>query len=138
MIISSRDSGNARRSGNRGVAHTPRNGFCRFAAFNVYCAWSCQRNRPGFGEFKGSHYAFGGRAFTINSFVRRKGRQGYACAGAAAPCSAPLRAVQSRERIGGASMLTNIELWVILIAMLAIIPCGCIMTRPKRPPAAGE
>ena len=27
--------------------------------------------------------------------------------------------------------LTNIGLWLILIAMIALIPCGCIMTRPR-------
>jgi hypothetical protein len=26
---------------------------------------------------------------------------------------------------------TNIALWLILIAMIAIIPCGCVMTRPR-------
>ena len=25
----------------------------------------------------------------------------------------------------------NIGLWIILIALLALIPCGCIMTRAK-------
>jgi hypothetical protein len=28
--------------------------------------------------------------------------------------------------------LTNIGLWLILIAMIALIPCGCIMTRPRK------
>jgi hypothetical protein len=28
--------------------------------------------------------------------------------------------------------LTNIGLSLILIAMIALIPCGCIMTRPKK------
>ncbi len=31
---------------------------------------------------------------------------------------------------------TNLALAVIVIAMLALIPCGCIMTRPKRKPPA--
>jgi len=26
---------------------------------------------------------------------------------------------------------TNIGLWLILIATIALIPCGCIMTRPR-------
>ena len=29
-------------------------------------------------------------------------------------------------------MLTNIALWLDLIAMLALIPVGCIMTRPPK------
>ena len=28
--------------------------------------------------------------------------------------------------------LTNIGLWLVLIAMIALIPCGCIMTRRPR------
>jgi uncharacterized membrane protein len=28
--------------------------------------------------------------------------------------------------------LTNIALVVILIAMIALVPCGCVMTRSKR------
>jgi hypothetical protein len=36
-------------------------------------------------------------------------------------------------------MLTNVALWIILIGMIAIIPCGCIMTRrPNKPPAAAN
>jgi len=27
---------------------------------------------------------------------------------------------------------TNIGLWLVLIAMIALIPCGCIMTRPRK------
>jgi hypothetical protein len=29
-------------------------------------------------------------------------------------------------------MLTNIALWFILIGLLALVPVGCVMTRPKR------
>jgi len=28
--------------------------------------------------------------------------------------------------------LTDIGLWLILIATIALIPCGCIMTRPRK------
>jgi hypothetical protein len=28
--------------------------------------------------------------------------------------------------------LTNIGLWLILMAFIALIPCGCIMTRPRK------
>jgi len=27
--------------------------------------------------------------------------------------------------------LVNLGLWLVLVGLLAIIPCGCIMTRPK-------
>jgi hypothetical protein len=27
---------------------------------------------------------------------------------------------------------TNIGLWLILIAMIVLLPCGCIMTRPRK------
>lgn len=35
---------------------------------------------------------------------------------------------------------TNIALWVIVIAMVVIVPIGCILTRPKddAPPPAGH
>jgi hypothetical protein len=29
------------------------------------------------------------------------------------------------------TMLTNIALWIILAALIVIIPCGCLMTRPR-------
>lgn len=37
-------------------------------------------------------------------------------------------------------MLINIVLWVILVALIALIPCGCILTRPgaKGPPSAAQ
>jgi len=28
--------------------------------------------------------------------------------------------------------LINIGLWLILIAMFVLLPCGCIMTRPRK------
>jgi len=28
--------------------------------------------------------------------------------------------------------LTNIGLWLILIAIIGLLPCGCIMTRPRK------
>ena len=28
--------------------------------------------------------------------------------------------------------MTNAALWVILIALVALIPVGCVMTRPKK------
>jgi len=28
------------------------------------------------------------------------------------------------------SMLMNIALWIILVAMIVIVPCGCVLTRP--------
>jgi hypothetical protein len=31
-------------------------------------------------------------------------------------------------------MLTNIGLWIILVAAIAIVPLGCIMTRPRKDP----
>ena len=34
--------------------------------------------------------------------------------------------------------LTNVALWLVLIGLLIIIPCGCILTRaPKRDPLPG-
>jgi hypothetical protein len=30
-------------------------------------------------------------------------------------------------------MLTNIGLWIIVVALIAIVPVGCIMTRPRKP-----
>jgi hypothetical protein len=30
-------------------------------------------------------------------------------------------------------MLTNIALWIVLFAMFALVPIGCLMTRPPRP-----
>jgi hypothetical protein len=30
------------------------------------------------------------------------------------------------------SMLTNIGLWIILAGMIAIVPIGCYMTRPRK------
>lgn len=36
-------------------------------------------------------------------------------------------------------MLTNAVLWLILVGLIVLVPCGCIMTRTKRkepPPAA--
>jgi len=29
-------------------------------------------------------------------------------------------------------MLTNIALWIVLLAMFALVPIGCIMTRPPK------
>jgi len=29
-------------------------------------------------------------------------------------------------------MLTNIGLWIILAALIAIVPIGCYMTRPRK------
>jgi hypothetical protein len=29
-------------------------------------------------------------------------------------------------------MLTNVGLWVILVAIIAIVPVGCFMTRPRK------
>jgi hypothetical protein len=29
-------------------------------------------------------------------------------------------------------MLTNIGLWIIVVALIAIVPVGCIMTRPRK------
>jgi|HubBroStandDraft_6_1064221.scaffolds.fasta_scaffold4058854_1 hypothetical protein len=29
-------------------------------------------------------------------------------------------------------MLTNIGLWIILAALIAIVPTGCYMTRPRK------
>jgi hypothetical protein len=31
-------------------------------------------------------------------------------------------------------MLVDIALWIIVIAMIALIPCGCILTREKAKP----
>jgi hypothetical protein len=30
-------------------------------------------------------------------------------------------------------MLTNVGLWIILAALVAIVPVGCIMTRRRKP-----
>jgi hypothetical protein len=32
--------------------------------------------------------------------------------------------------------LTNLGLWAVLVALLAIVPIGCLMTRPKKKPLA--
>jgi hypothetical protein len=29
-------------------------------------------------------------------------------------------------------MLTNIGLWIILVGLIALVPIGCIMTRPRK------
>jgi hypothetical protein len=29
-------------------------------------------------------------------------------------------------------MLTNVGLWIILVAIIAIVPVGCFMTRPSK------
>jgi hypothetical protein len=39
----------------------------------------------------------------------------------------------------GHMTLTNLGLWIVLLALLALIPCGCVFTRPrKHNPAATE
>jgi len=64
----------------------------------------------------------------------------------AEPQSAARRALVRRHRrsivtaaitcvrwlVGVDMTLTNLGLWVILAALLALIPCGCIMTRPSK------
>ena len=36
-------------------------------------------------------------------------------------------------------MLVNAALWIILVAMIALIPCGCILTRsPDKPPRSAS
>jgi hypothetical protein len=32
------------------------------------------------------------------------------------------------------NMLTNVGLWIILVLLIAIVPVGCIMTRPRKKP----
>ena len=29
-------------------------------------------------------------------------------------------------------MLTNVGLWIILVLLIAIVPIGCFMTRPRK------
>jgi hypothetical protein len=87
---------------------------------------------PFFREFKDGGYAFGGRPFV----------QLLICAGIFDP------APTNRDRRRGSARLRrslimdpiNIALWLILVAMIAIIPIGCVVTRRKSgdapPPAA--
>jgi hypothetical protein len=35
-----------------------------------------------------------------------------------------------------AMTLTNLALWAVLIGLFAIVPIGCVMTRPKKKPLA--
>jgi hypothetical protein len=28
--------------------------------------------------------------------------------------------------------MAELELWIIFVAIIAIVPCGCILTRPKK------
>jgi hypothetical protein len=32
--------------------------------------------------------------------------------------------------------LTNLALWAVVIGLFAIVPIGCVMTRPKKKPLA--
>jgi hypothetical protein len=38
----------------------------------------------------------------------------------------------SRQRLRSCAMLTNIALWLILIALFTLVPVGCIMTRQPK------
>jgi hypothetical protein len=31
-------------------------------------------------------------------------------------------------------MLTNVGLWIIVVLLIAIVPVGCVMTRPRKKP----
>jgi len=37
------------------------------------------------------------------------------------------------QRLRSCVMLTNIALWLILIALFTLVPIGCIMTRQPKP-----
>jgi hypothetical protein len=96
-------------------------------------AKSCQRNLPTFREFNGSVDAFGGPALTQNFVLRR-----FADCTAAREPAVEIGGYPDTIDAWGHAMLINVALWLILAALIVLIPTGCIMTRPKSrrsPPA---